>query len=83
MMTTKAEIITQLKITYPTLRTGDDENGYAELNPTDYNAKISEWADNQLADEAEAAQEAATATAKTALLKRLGLTADEAALLLS
>ena len=82
-MTTKAEFITQLKAQYPTLRTGDEDNGYTDLAPADYEATIEGWADNLLEQEAKAVAEAKAATDKAALLKRLGLTADEAALLLS
>jgi hypothetical protein len=81
-MATKLEIIAKLKTEYPTLKAGDDEQGYTDLEPADYEATLSKWADNQLADEAKIAQEAIEATAKVALLKRLGLTADEARLLL-
>ena len=50
-MTTKAEFITQFKADYPTLRKGDDETGYTNLTTAEYEAKISEWADNKLANE--------------------------------
>ena len=82
-MTTKSDKIAALKKEYPTLRIGDDERGYEDLSPTDYEATISAWADNQLADEAKAAAIAQAATDKTALLERLGISADEAKLLLS
>ena len=82
-MTTKAEAIEALKLEYPTLRSGDDERGYEDLSPADYEAQIEIWADNQLADEAKAEAEAQVATDKAALLAKLGLTADEAKLLLS
>ena len=79
-MITKTETIEALKKEYPTLRTGDDERGYEDLNPAEYEATIEKWADNQLADEAAAKQ---AATDKAALLAKLGITADEAKLLLS
>jgi hypothetical protein len=82
-MTTKAEFISQFKTQYPTLKTGDEENGYTDLDAAEYEATISAWADNLLAKEAEAVLEAKAASDKAALLKRLGLTADEATLLLS
>jgi len=62
-MTTKAEAITALKSKYPTLRSGDDERGYEDLSPADYEAQIEIWADNQLADEAKAEVEAQAAKA--------------------
>ena len=82
-MTTKLEIMAELKAEYPTLRAGDDEQGYTDLSLADYEATLSKWADNRLADEAKLAQEATEAAAKAALLKRLGLPATEAELLLS
>ena len=82
-MTTKAEAIAAYKLEYPTLRVGDDEQGYTDLSPADYEATIAQWADNQLADEAIAAKAEQAATDKAALLAKLGISADEAKLLLS
>ena len=64
-------------------RSGDDERGYEDLSAADYEATIAGWADNQLADEARAEAETQAATDKAALLAKLGITADEAKLLLS
>ena len=82
-MTTKAEAVAALKVEYPTLRTGDDERGYEDLSPADYESTIEAWADNQLADEAITAEAEQAATDKAALLTKLGLTADELKTLLS
>ena len=82
-MKTKTEILAQYKKDYPTLKSGDDEQGYKDLSLADYEATIEEWATAQLADEAIAAQAAQAATDKAALLAKLGITADEAKLLLS
>lgn len=82
-MKTKLEIIAELKAKYATLRVGDDEQGYTDLSPADYEATIEAWADNQLADEAKAADAVKAATDKAALLSKIGITADEAKLLLS
>jgi len=79
-MTTKAEAISVLKKEYPTLRTGDDERGYQDLSAAEYEATIEKWADNQIADEAAKAK---AATDKAALLAKLGITEEEAKLLLS
>lgn len=76
-MTTQNEIIAKLKAEYPTLKVGDDEQGYTDLSPDDYEATIKTWANNQLADEVMAAEAEQAVTDKTALLTRLGLTADE------
>jgi uncharacterized membrane protein YqiK len=77
---TKQDKIAALKTQYPILRVGSEEAGYTELSAEDYEAKIAEWADNELAAEAELAKAEAD---KEALLAKLGITADEAKLLLS
>lgn len=45
-MTTKLEIIAQLKKDYPVIKIGSDEAGYSELSKDEYEAKINEWAEN-------------------------------------
>ena len=77
---TKQDKIAALKTEHPTLRVGSEEAGYTELNAKDYEAKIAEWADNELATDAAVAKAKAD---KEALLAKLGITADEAKLLLS
>ena len=79
-MKTKLEIIAELKAEYPTLRSGNDEQGYENLSPVDYEATIEGWAENQFAEQNAIAQAEAD---KAALLAKLGITADEAKLLLS
>ena len=81
-MTRKQEIISELKAEYPEIRVGGGDL-YETLSPEDYEKAISDWADVQLAKEAEAEQVKADAEAKAALLVKLGITADEAKLLLS
>jgi hypothetical protein len=80
---TKEELITQFKSDYPTLKTGDDENGYINLSAKEYEEIISSWADVELAKIEAIAEAEANAIAKAALLDRLAITADEAKLLLS
>ena len=61
---------------YPTLK--QNQSGVeVELTAEEYEAKITEWEENQV--EAKLAYEAeqAKATAKAAILDRIGLTADE------
>jgi len=82
-MTKKNVIIDELKLQFPTLRLGNDDDGYVNLSDKDYEIKIAEWADAKLAKLAIQAEAQAKATAKAALLDRLGITADEAKLLLS
>lgn len=86
-MVTHTKKIADLKAKYPTIKTGDDLAGYVELSPEEYEAKIVEWANAELATEAaiaaEEAKKEADAIAKQALLDRLAITAEEAKLLLS
>jgi hypothetical protein len=49
-METKAQIIARLKSTYPSLKRGSDEIGYIDLDAKSYEATISQWADNELAE---------------------------------
>ncbi len=81
-MTTKKEMIEIIKAENPTLQVGDEENGYTQLTGADYDAIISEWADARLLKEAQLAEAEAKAAEKQAILDRLGLSADEAKLLL-
>jgi hypothetical protein len=81
-MKTKEEMIEIIKAENPTLKFGDEENGYTELTGDDYDAVISEWADARLLKEEQSIEAEEKATAKTALLDKLGITADEAKLLL-
>lgn len=86
-MTTKEEMIQILKAENPILQIGSDEQGYTLLSSTDYETTISEWADARLKKEAKAAADEAAAIQaiadKAALLAKLGITAEEATLLLS
>lgn len=73
-MATKAEIIAAHKVQYPTLKVGSEETGYTDLEPAEYEAQISAWADNQLAQEA---AEKAAADEKAAILAKIGITEAE------
>jgi len=42
MIKTKQEIIADLKLEFPPLRIGDDDNGYTDLSAKDYEATISQ-----------------------------------------
>jgi hypothetical protein len=67
---------------YPTLK--ENHNGVdVELTAEEYEAKITEWEENQAKAKAIYEAEQAKAIAKTALLSKLGITAEEAVLLLS
>jgi len=82
-MTTKKQMIEIIKAENPTLQIGDDDAGYTELSTDDYEATIVQWAEARLAKEAVAIEVEARATAKAALLTQLGITAEQAKLLLS
>ena len=82
-MTTKSEKIAELKLLHPTLRKGSDEEGYTDLSSAEYKIIIEEWADNLLQQEAKEQEEAKALADKQTILAKIGLTADEAKLLLS
>ena len=82
-MTTKKQMIDLLKAEFPTLQIGDDKAGYTQLSADEYNAVIAEWADVRLAKEQLKVEAETKETAKAALLSKLGITAEEARLLLS
>jgi hypothetical protein len=78
-MTTKAEIIATLKLKYPEIKIGGGDV-YETLSPADYETKILEWADYELANEAKAEAEATSEADKAgakAKLAALGLTTDD------
>ena len=80
-MTTLNEMIETIKAENPNgIRIGDDERGYTDLSAAKYEAQIAEWAANRLAKETRLAEAEA---ARQALLAKLGITADEAKMLLS
>lgn len=80
-MTTLNAMIEIIRAENPNgLRIGDDNLGYTDLTADQYEAQIAEWAANRLAKETRLAEAEA---AKEALLAKLGITADEAKLLLS
>ncbi len=81
-MTTKTELMEEFKNNYPTLRAGSEEDGYVELSTEEYNATIEQWADNKLIELNEIAAKENKETAKAALLARLGITQEEANLLI-
>ena len=79
--------VEQLKEKYPVIKVGSDEAGYIELDAEMYEKTINEWAENypqepKTKEELEAEAEA-RATQKAALLDRLGITEEEAKLLLA
>jgi hypothetical protein len=82
-MTTLNEVIEIIKAENPTIKIGDDDKGYTQLNAADYDAQILEWANARFAKLQKAAELEKAEADKAALLAKLGITADEAKLLLS
>jgi hypothetical protein len=83
---TRDQVIAELKEKNPTMKSGNDTDGYVEFTSEEYEAQINEWADYLIA-EAKFKKEAEkvkteTEAAKSALLTKLGISAEEAALLL-
>ena len=82
-MTTKQEMLAIIKAENPNgLRVGSEEDGYVELSKAETDAILNSWAEARLAKEKAIAEAEAKAAAKADLLNRLGITADEAKLLL-
>ena len=82
MIKTKAQIIAKLKTEYPELKTGNDDDGYIVMSKTEYDKTINDWAETELAELAKQAEIAEKEIQRQAILDRLGLTADEAKLIL-
>ena len=77
---TSAQIQARLKSEYPSLRTGNENDGYEQLNDEAYEAKIAEWVETHLAKIENKKAEIAKAEAKTAAqakLAALGLTVED------
>lgn len=81
-MTTKAQKIAELKLKHPTISKGIN-NEIIELDVEEYEETITKWAEVELAQEAQAAEVQVKAQAKAALLAQLGITEEQAKLLLS
>ena len=81
-MTTKKEMIEIIKAENPTLQVGDDQNGYTQLSAEEYDAVINEWADARIAKEKLKAEAETKEAERLAILNRIGLSADEAKLIL-
>jgi hypothetical protein len=79
---TKEQKIADLKKLHPTLTKGVNDE-VVTLTAEEYDLTISAWADIILEQEAELERIANAPTEKAALLAKLGITEDEAKLLLS
>jgi hypothetical protein len=65
-----------------TLKSGNEETGYQELTGAEYDAVIDEWAQVIYSRELLEQEKAQKASARESLLERLGITEEEAKLLL-
>ena len=81
-MTTKAELIAQLKAENPKM-VANINGKDIELTPQEYEKAANDWADMRLVQIAAEAAEAKAKSDKEALLAKLGISAEEAKLLLS
>ncbi len=80
-MKTKAQLMAQCKAENPTMvQTVNGEE--IELTGAEYNAACEAWAEMQLVQQTNQAEIEAKESEKAALLARLGITAEEATLLL-
>ena len=74
--------IAELKVQYPTLTKGVNDQ-VISLSDNEYKTTIAKWAEYELQQEASEADKVQAEADKAALLAKLGITADEAKLLLS
>jgi len=80
-MKTKSQFIAQCKAENPTMT--QIVNGQEIiLDSKEYDKAIEAWADSQIAIQEFETDKASKAASKSALLERLGITADEATLLI-
>ena len=76
-MKTKEQLLAAFKLEYPTLRVGNEEEGYTQLSNADYEATLASWADTQIAKESAKAEAETKRAAAEAKLAALGLTSDD------
>jgi hypothetical protein len=79
---TKEQFIAEYKTQFPTIKVGSEQLGYTFLEGQEYETTIDGWADDALLKQEAEASVARAATDKAALLNKLGITAEEAQLLL-
>jgi len=76
-MKTKQEMIEIIKAENPTLRVGDEDNGYTQLSAEDYETTIDDWATARLAKAQAKTDAEALLQSKISAYKKLGLTEAE------
>jgi hypothetical protein len=70
-MTTLNEMIEIIKAENPTIKVGDDEKGYTDLTPAEYDAQVADWAQGRLDKEARLVEAEAVAQAKLDAVDKL------------
>jgi hypothetical protein len=70
-MTTLNEMIEIIEAENPTIQVGDDEQGYTQLSPEDYEVQVKEWAHGRLDKEARQTQAELVAQAKLEAAQKL------------
>ncbi len=70
-MTTLNEMIEIIKAENPKIQVGNDEAGYTDLTPAEYEARVAEWAQNRLDKEAKQAEAQAVVEAKLDAMDKL------------
>lgn len=76
------EIKAEIKLANPTLRRGSEEDGYQQITGDEYEITIESWAQSAYDKELKAQEELEARTKRQALLDKLGITEEEARLLL-
>lgn len=76
-MKTRAQIIQELKLQFPTLKLGDDDAGYTDLSSEEYEATIEQWADAKLAKETAKLEAEQLRQTKISAYQKLGLSEAE------
>jgi hypothetical protein len=79
-MKTKAQVIAEVRKENPTIQIGDEDKGYTQIVGDEYEEIILNWAEARFAKFNSVAKKESD---KAALLTKLGITSEEAALLLS
>jgi len=70
-MTTLNEMIEIIKAENPTIRIGDDEAGYTDLTPAEYEAQVATWAQGRLDKQTRIAEAEAVEQAKLEAITKL------------
>ena len=70
-MSTLNQMIEIIKAENPTIKVGNDEEGYTDLTPAEYDAQVADWAQGRLDKEARLVEAEAVAQAKLDAVDKL------------